>query len=54
VVRLYNASTGAAAAGTGGVLAATGAVNLMWALVAAFTLFSAGLALKRIFPARTR
>jgi hypothetical protein len=34
------------------VLAATGAVNLVWALVAAFTLFSAGLALKRVMPAR--
>ncbi|WP_436777653.1 hypothetical protein [Yinghuangia sp. YIM S09857] len=51
---MYNVSTGAAAAGTGGALAATGAVSLMWAFVAAFTLLSAGLALKRIAPARNR
>ncbi|GCD97807.1 hypothetical protein [Embleya hyalina] len=50
---MYHASTGAAAAGAGGALAATGA-NVMWAFVAAFTLFSAGLALRRIMPARTR
>jgi hypothetical protein len=48
---MYNAGTGVAATGTAGVLASTGA-NIMWALVAAFTLFSAGLALKRIAPAR--
>ncbi|WP_436775786.1 hypothetical protein [Yinghuangia sp. YIM S09857] len=48
---MYNASTGVAAGGTAGSLAATG-VNVVWALVAAFTLFSAGLALKRIAPAR--
>lgn len=42
----------AGAAGTGGMLAVTGAGDLMWVLLAGFALIAAGGALLRVMPRR--
>ncbi|HWG98851.1 MAG TPA: LPXTG cell wall anchor domain-containing protein [Pilimelia sp.] len=48
---MYNGVATGSAAGTAAALPLTG-VNSVWLALAAFTLISAGVALKRLFPAR--